>query len=440
MCGIAAVINGTKEEAEKMGYAIRRRGIKSNVTTVGNLTVYFTHLPIETDLYDQPVTYRGYTVWLNGFISNWRELAQEHNLIAESDTELLAWWLAHGKELSALNGFFAVLYHDGSDVYTFTDRYGIKQLYTYREYKKTYICSEVKGLKAVIDLKVDFDAVEDWEYSLGVMTDNTIYRGVERVPCLPFVMPDKIEIDYEEAKKRLSELWVQSCQRNDYENAGVYLSGGVDSGMIASWLNPVYSFSVDYLDEKSEIENIKINGSESEHYTMICNDWTYEWFSSECLKSLDDFKVGSCYTNFAISELASKFCKVMYSGAGGDEVFNGYTHRYNKPINEVIKRTEKEGKQYDISHKEYDWRYLRGILVVEDRMSGWHTMETRYPLLDNDFVDFALSLPDEYLENKRILKDISGLPKQITEGKKRGFSNPHFTNKEWVELCLTSIM
>jgi asparagine synthetase B (glutamine-hydrolysing) len=65
-------------------------------------------------------------------------------------------------------------------------------------------------------------------------------------------------------------------------------------------------------------------------------------------------------------------------------------------------------------------------------MGGAHGMETRYPFLDNDFVNFALSLPDEYLKDKRILKDIADLPDQITKGKKRGFSNP-ISNKEWVD-------
>jgi len=66
-------------------------------------------------------------------------------------------------------------------------------------------------------------------------------------------------------------------------------------------------------------------------------------------------------------------------------------------------------------------------------------METRYPLLDNDLVDFALSLPDEYLENKRILKDISGLHPDVIAGKKKGFSNPHFTNDEWAKHCIENL-
>ena len=438
MCGISATINGTLKEAAQMAHAIRRRGVHTNQTVIDNLTVSFVHLPITTKENDQPRTYRKTTVWLNGFISNWKELCLKYRVIADSDTEYLSWHLSHGKDKAELNGFFAVLSYTDGLIDMFTDRYGIKQLYKYTEKGTTYICSEVKGLKAVVDLKVDFDAMEDWEYSLGVMTDNTIYVGVESVECLPFDKPKKIEIDYDKAVSKLRILWEQSIDRNQYDNAGVYLSGGVDSGMIANRLKIDYSFSVDYLDNKSEIENIKLN-TEGQHYTMIANDLVGREYPLKTLEALDDFKAGSCYTNFAIAELASKFCKVMYSGAGGDEVFNGYTHRYNRPINDVIKRTSKDGKHYDITHKEYDWKYLKGILVVEDRMSGYHTMETRYPLLDNDFVDFALSLPDKYLDNKRILKDISGLHPNVVNGKKRGFSNPHFTNEEWVNFCKESI-
>jgi len=430
MCGIAAVINGTKEQANAMAKAIRRRGIHTNLKTIGNLTVSFTHLPITTTEFDQPQTCGKTTVWLNGFISNWRELCQKYKAASNSDTEYLAWHLETGQDLSELNGFFAVLYYQNG-VKMFTDRYGIKQLYTYQKGDTTFICSEVKGIRAVAELEIDTEAMAEWETTLGVMTHNTIYKGVTRVECLPFVMPKKIDISYSEAKARLQKLWLQSCERNYYQGAGCYLSGGVDSGIIAKDLYPSYCFSVDYLGELSEIENIKLN-SKGVHYTLICNDQTAKDYTRE---PLDDLKAGSCYTNFAVAELASKFCKVMYSGAGGDEVFNGYVHRYSKPIEDVIKRTDKPAKEYSVTHKEYDWLFLRAVLVVEDRMSGWHTMETRYPLLDNDFVNFAISLPTEYLHNKRILKDISGLNEQVINGKKRGFSNPHFTNSEWVQFC-----
>ena len=223
MCGIAAVINGTLEESEAMAYAIRRRGIKANTTSVNELTVSFVHLPIVDDI-TQPCTYGIVTVWINGFISNWKELSKKYGKTFRNDAEYLAYHLDQNRPKRELNGFFAVLYYQDG-VKMFTDRYGIKQLYTYKHLGTTYICSEPKGIKSVCDLKIDFDAMADWEYSLGVMTDNTIWAGVERVECLPFVKPEKIEIGYEGACFKLRQLWETACHRNLYDGSGIYLSG-----------------------------------------------------------------------------------------------------------------------------------------------------------------------------------------------------------------------
>ena len=40
--------------------------------------------------------------------------------------------------------------------------------------------------------------------------------------------------------------------------------------------------------------------------------------------------------------------------------------------------------------------FLHGLLVVEDKLSMAHSLETRVPFLDNDLVDFALRLPVRY--------------------------------------------
>lgn len=443
MCGISVVINGPSESVIKMGRAVRHRGTRHNVTHLWKDHVFFSHLAItDQQAPSQPYVSGNYRVWLNGYISNYKELAEKYDIKmwTDCDTQVLAdlFNLKGFDVLHELNGFFAIAVYDG-EWHFFTDRYGIKQLYQYDDSETTYVCSELKGLKQVVNLEIDQDAVSDWQYSLGVMSE-TIYKGVRRIQSLPMPEINHVSMSYEDAEKELIRLLQQSFERNKTKlKSGVFLSGGVDSGIIAKWLKPDYSFSMDYIEEKySEYENIKLN-SHGIHYTMICNKELADKYSESVLKALDDFKVGSCYTNFALTELASKFCTVLYSGAGGDELFYGYTHRYDKPINEVIKRTSAEGKQYNITHEEYDWLYLRGILVVEDRMAGYHCMETRYPFLDNDLVNFVLSLPKEYRFNKKILKGVSGLPDQITQGRKRGFSNPFYTNEDWVNHCLKYI-
>lgn len=447
MCGIALAINGTIEEVQQMGQAIKSRGITSNITQIDDVIVYFTYLPItDLDAPTQPYEYGQYLVYLNGFISNWKELSIKYKIDLQSncDTELLAKFIAGtglGK-LSELNGFFSIVVYDkeAKRLHSFTDRYGCKQLYQVLSGSTLYIASEVKALLAVLPLEISERAADDWLYSLGVMTEDTIYKSVKRVPCLPFIQPKPIQISYTQAKDQLEYLLNQSMIRNKVHGLkdGVFLSGGVDSGILASKLNPDYCFSMDYQDQAfSEIENIKLN-STGIHMSMICNRDLFEKYKDKAADVLDDLKAGSCYTNFALTELASNFCTVLYSGAGGDEVFDGYEHRYNRSMNEVIKRDNfKCYRLYpEITHKEYDWKFLRAVLVVEDRMTGWHTMETRYPFLDNDLVDFALSLPPSYRHGKAILKDISGLSDEVVQGKKIGFSNPYMTNYEWAQFAL----
>ncbi|MDP2193599.1 MAG: asparagine synthase C-terminal domain-containing protein, partial [Alphaproteobacteria bacterium] len=91
--------------------------------------------------------------------------------------------------------------------------------------------------------------------------------------------------------------------------------------------------------------------------------------------------------------------------------------------------------------------FLHGLLVVEDKLSMAHGLETRVPFLDNDLVDFSMQIPmhlkiqnqhEKVDENDLISKlnaNSSGkhvlrktlakhLDKKVTENKKQGFSSP----------------
>lgn len=447
MCGINAIINGSMKDLEGLIASSSNRGLKRNITTFENGIVCFDWLPItDENAPHQPFKEGKYTLWFNGFISNYIELAEKYNIKLETncDTELLVKFISKFdyQKLNELNGFFAILlYNDDFGWDYFTDRYGIKKLYEYQYNGKTFISSELKNiLTANPQIKIHNEKFHDFKHSLGVMNTDTIYRNVFRVPSIRFEKPKKQDISYDDAKQKLSELLKKSFERNKkHDDDCVFLSGGIDSGIIAKHMKPKFCFSMDYLDSNfSEIENIKLN-STGIHYSMICNEELKNKYMKYLMNVISDFKVGSSYTNLAITELASKFCTIIYSGAGGDEFFGGYPHRNNKGINEVIKRTKYDTRNYNIRHFDYDLLFLRGILNIEDQISGYFTMEARYPLLDNDVVDFALSLPFEYLKNKRILKDVSGLNENVVNGTKKGFSNPYLSNDEWVEYIITHL-
>ncbi len=458
MCGINVVIGGTWEQVQKMHEATAHRGvfdIYRSIELDGNKMAHvkYNHLPITTETTQSAFETENYIVWLNGFISNHKELAEKYEmkLATTCDTEVLANVIQNNINFYELNGFFSVVYFDKRNKVfkAFTDRYGIKQLYSYIDAKGVqFLCSELKGILAVCpEIEMDEEGVNMWRYTLGVMNENTIYKNVTRVGKLPLLnikrSTDTSELAYANAQIQLNEILLRVAHRNQYSGAtGVLLSGGIDSGLIAKLMSPEYTFSVDYVEKDySEIELIKEN-SEGIHYSIIMNNENSIQYAHKTMQALDDLKAGSCYTNFAVTELASKFVRVIYSGAGGDEFFGGYPHRLNRRIEDVVKRDSNPHVEVVIdglTHFDYDMLFLDSVLVVEDRMSAFHTMECRYPLLDNELVNFAMSLPLEFIENKRILKDVSGLSENVLKGKKRGFSNPLFTNGEWVNFTLKNL-
>ena len=458
MCGINAVINGKPSDAVRMAHATRNRGMVVHTyhheLNGQTFDVAFNYLPITGEKnIEYPVKIGTFRFWLNGYISNYKELQEDYELgnICGTDTEVMAQLLTIGilqeqvdKYVKMLNGFFSILIYDeeNGEHWTFTDRHGIKKLYRYEH----GISSEIKGLQALYDIKPTQDCISNWRSTLGIITEDSGYEDVFVVPSVWHKEIYKYtDITYYEAKLELSRLLHQAFERNKAPGlrTGVLLSGGIDSGILAKYMQPDYCFSMDYEDDfYSEIGNIKLN-TQGIHYTIICNRQLADTYAPLAAQCLDELKAGSCYTNYALTELASKFCRVIYSGAGADELFKGYTHRYDKPVEEVAHRSGCTIESHlpmigytDMTHAQYDAAYLKGILIVEDRIGGAHAVETRYPFLDNDLVDFVRSLPDEFLENKKILKDVCGLHPDVVNGKKRGFSNPYYTNLEWADYVL----
>jgi asparagine synthase (glutamine-hydrolysing) len=97
--------------------------------------------------------------------------------------------------------------------------------------------------------------------------------------------------------------------------------------------------------------------------------------------------------------------------------------------------------------------FLHGLLVIEDKLSMAHSLETRVPFLDNELVDFAMRLPvrlklgnltevvrinenepggkaaryyHRTRDGKLLLRKVMGrhIPKTIVEREKQGFSAP----------------
>lgn len=297
---------------------------------------------------------------------------------------------------------------------------------------------------------------------------------------------------------------------------GAYLSGGMDSGSIvaiaARHLSRLRTFTGGFdlssvsglelgFDERPYAE-ILANLYKTEHYEVVMHAGDMEWVMPELIWHLEDLRVGQSYPNYYVAHLASKFVKAVLSGAGGDELFGGYPWRYFRGLNSTSReeyfhryyqywqrlvpdedkkllfnadtyRQIGDHSTFDVFRSVFDtWQgqfrnnedhiaaslyfelktFLHGLLIVEDKLSMAHSLETRVPFLDNDLVDFALRIPvryklrnlehvtriDENLPGKRLLyhletKDGKAVlrqamsrlnPTKIIERTKQGFSAP----------------
>ncbi len=72
----------------------------------------------------------------------------------------------------------------------------------------------------------------------------------------------------------------------------------------------------------------------TEHYEMVLKAGDMERCLPRLAWHLEEPRVGQSYPNFYAAQLASKFVKVVLSGAGGDELFGGYPWRYYRAVGE----------------------------------------------------------------------------------------------------------
>lgn len=335
-----------------------------------------------------------------------------------------------------------------------------------------------------------------------------------------FDTPDTIkdEREYSEELERLFTQAVTRQLVSDVE-IGSYLSGGMDSGSITAVaakhfpylktftvgfdLNNVSGLEVGF-DERAKSEYLSYL-YKTEHYEMVLKSGDMERCLPQLAWHLEEPRVGQSYPNFYAAKLASKFVKVVLSGTGGDELFAGYPWRYYRamvnnnfedyidkyylfwqrlvdnrhlkkifePISDQISQVwtrdifrdvfkrhhEKLDSPHDyVNHSLYfeAKTFLNGLLVVEDKLSMAHSLETRVPFLDNDLVDFATKVPVHFKLSRlnevvRINENMVGdkvqiyhqkthdgkmilrkameklVPKEYIQGVKQGFSSPDQT-------------
>lgn len=374
MCGIAGLVAAAQPPdalpstiLEMLG-TIAHRGPDGLGYVAGDDWAMGTARLAIIDLADgtQPMADPSGRFWLayNGEIYNYRELRAELEakgavFRTRCDTEVvLAAWLAWGPQcLPRFNGCFAFALFDRREerLVLARDRFGKRPLFYARHGKALLFASEMKAFLAVPGFAFEQDATQIASI-LGQWTplpDQSGFRGIAALPMgewlsferdrierhayAPLAFPDGPAPESEGAAQELIRQHLTASValrlRSDVE-VGVYLSGGIDSAIVAHLTRavsgrPPATFSVAFddatLDESPEQRLVAAHlGTRHETLRIGHGD-----IAAACPEAVYHAEVPAFRTAFIPMYLLSRRTrecgiKVILSGEGADEAFLGY--------------------------------------------------------------------------------------------------------------------
>lgn len=427
MCGIAGIfgINCETEKINMMLNKMKHRGTADCRAFPGREhNFHYVHLS-SNDEDGQPVYNEtgSLCIAFHGRIYNYEKLRSmlnaKHTFSTDTDAELvLHLYEERGvKCASLLDGIFAFAVYDAEKgLFLARDPLGIKPLYISDGGENIYFASEMKALVEVAPDFIEFPIGSYYQAGKGYKKYFSLSPVAESIETM------------DEAIEGINNYLKRAVQKRLVSDRpfGVYLSGGLDSSIIAALtvqdIPGIDSFAVG------------MEGSKDITHARLCADYLgtnhheYIYDLDEMLEvlpqviyhleSYDAALVRSSVANYFLARLACEDAQVVFSGEGADELFCGY--QYFQKLSEEDLHKE----LFDLMGTLHNTGLQRG-----DRMSMAYGVEARVPFLDMDFVRFAFTIPlsmkigpenQEKWVLRKAFSDI--LPDEILYRKKNKFS------------------
>lgn len=489
MCGISGEFNfegqlnqpGVRQMMEAQSHRGRRNNKMYRVNDT--LAVGFNYLPIQ-DPKSEPIAEIGvWKVWMNGEIYNHLELRKDLSLNTfkvEScvgppvefssdlwpnnlDTTTIAAGLhKDGTEfIKKLNGIFAIVAYntETETLYIFRDRFGAKQIYYHHNGDALLFASEPKAFlkHPGYTFAVNKDAVGQWLVFQNNFSGETLFEGVKLLRKGSMLvctregnMMHKSFHDFEYSGNEVGNLeeidkriYLSCRAQQPNEDFAVWLSGGLDSSILARYMSPSLLVTAGWAEADDERKDSELISKDIKalHMGLVFNKKHMMLEMENTIRSLDDLRAGQSWSNYLINKTISKHVRISVQGTGADELFGGYTWRYqaNDYVNILDKSKMPERFLLDTFRipkipqdifERYKWdidHFLNGLLIVGDRLSMAFGIEERVPFLDNNLAEIALKLNPNSKLHKHILRHATK-SYGISEVK-RGFGSP---DKLWM--------
>jgi asparagine synthase (glutamine-hydrolysing) len=285
--------------------------------------------------------------------------------VGSSDTEtILACLDAFGFEnmLTFLDGMFAMAIYDRESdrLYLARDRFGEKPLYYAFAGDSLIFASEIKSLTAhpKVRKQLDFSSLYLYLRHCYISAPYTIFENIKKIEPASYLIVDCRSLNMVSEGKYWSSEIIPSAAIGPIElrdkiheqlrdsvssrmisdrSLGVFLSGGIDSSLIACLAQSssgssfnTYTIAFEetgYDESKYAAATASYLGTRHNHLTVTAKD------ALDTLPYLpmiwdEPFSDSSQIPTLLLCKFASKSVKVALSGDGGDELFCGY-NRYS---------------------------------------------------------------------------------------------------------------
>ena len=374
MCGIAGVFSpghGPPSEIllRRMLSLLRHRGPDEfGIFLDSSIGLAHARLSIiDLSTGQQPMCNEDGSLWIvfNGEVFNYIELRKElisrgHRFLTRSDTEVILHLYEEKKidALEELNGQFAFAIWDNNrkELFLARDRMGIRPLFYARAGNDWVFGSEVKAIFAHprIQRKIDAIALDDIFTFWFPLSPRTAFEGISEVPPahsltidehgerltrywdLPEETDPRNRHDESYYAEALRDLMVDSTRlqlRADVP-VGAYLSGGLDSSVIASLIrhfttNSLRTFSIRFEDaefDESDKQKIMSDYLGTDHSDFTCGYGDIaDAFPQVIWHTETPILRTAPVPLFLLSRLVrNNSYKVVLTGEGSDEILAGY--------------------------------------------------------------------------------------------------------------------
>jgi len=304
-----------------------------------------------------------YIIAYNGEAYNFQELREElisagHSFQTNCDTEvILHGYMEWGVEVpKRLRGMFAFVIWDKEkkELFGARDPFGIKPFYYAVMGDTFFFGSEAKSFLPHPDFKKELnpEALKlylTFQYSA---LNESFFKGVYRLLPGHYFIHRAGETEFasyhsfsfapedmplEQRAKQIREVVTESVKAHQISDVevGSFLSGGVDSSLIAALSRPDKTYSVGFaregFDESGEakalcqelnLKNISKTISAEEFFNALP---AIQYYADEPNANLSTVPL------YFLSQLAAKDVKVVLSGEGADELFAGYATYHTTP-------------------------------------------------------------------------------------------------------------